>query len=248
VAILAVVSGLIFTVDHEPFLHAATQSQVKTYYDWFGFLLDWVRVVEKPAVDLMLDHCQVEDGMTVFELGFGTGRLARELLMKYPNLKYIGTDVSIKMYETAQNRLKEFGDRAELHLTDDSTAVMQRLPGLSVDRFISTYVFDALTTTDLREVIIQTNPRVRDHGKICLTSLSNRVTYDNQHPINYVAYAFIKVWQAVCRACPICLGGCRPLNLKYHFDRTTHAYVITFHQVLVSFGVPTEIFVGTKEH
>ncbi|ETN99033.1 methyltransferase (methylase) [Reticulomyxa filosa] len=253
VAILAVVSGWIFTVDHEKFIHVPPQSQVQKYYDLFGFLLDWASVVEQPAVRIMIDKCNIEDGMTVVEFGYGRGTLARDLLTKFPNLNYIGIDVSKGMYETAKNRLKEFGNRAQLHLVNDSIETMKALPGhfvykgLSVDRFISTFVFDALPTTTIRDIIKQTNYPVRDGGKICLTSLTSRSQIGNEKP-KFYANAVIKVWQAVSRACPICLGGCRPIDLKMQLERTWHAYQTTFHDIIVSYGVPVEIFVGTKKH
>ena len=62
---------------------------------------------------------------TILEIGIGPGYLARYLLDRFPNIKYIGLDFSKPMLDIAGGRLNEFQDRLQLiqaDLTQDGFA------------------------------------------------------------------------------------------------------------------------------
>jgi ubiquinone/menaquinone biosynthesis C-methylase UbiE len=50
----------------------------------------------------------------VIELGCGTAQIARDLLDRYPRLRYVGLDLSSSMLEIAGRRLDGCDDRAVL--------------------------------------------------------------------------------------------------------------------------------------
>ena len=146
--------GWVFLVDHSWSVTAADQEGVARFYNGFGSLLDWQRFYEGPAIDIMIGHCDIEQDSTIFEFGFGTGYLANELLSNYTELKYIGVDISKTMHSLASEKLQKYNqDRIELHLSQDSLSVLKALPNESIDRFISSYVFDLLPKSSMSQVI-----------------------------------------------------------------------------------------------
>ncbi len=54
----------------------------------------------------------------VVEVGCGTGQIAGELLATYPDLQYVGVDLSPGMLDVARRRLAHFGDRVTLRVSE----------------------------------------------------------------------------------------------------------------------------------
>eukprot|EP00483_Globobulimina_turgida_P012656 UN12679 len=175
----------------------------------------------------MLENCAIEQDSTIFEFGFGTGFLANELLKQYSKSKYIGVDISKTMHNLASERVKNFGNRAELHLAQDTLGVLKALPDESIDRFVSTYVFDLLPKTTMKEIITTLQLKLKANGKICLTSLTNKVDENNK-----VAKIMSNGWTTISRLCKMCMGGCRPIDLNYPFYVQTTPLVVTFKEFI----------------
>ena len=125
-------------------MRTLTLEEAKAYYDGFGAKQDSQSFYEGPAVKVMTDNSHFDRAASIFEFGCGTGRFAQELLTKHlsPDAKYRGIDISITMVQLATERLKSFGSRAMVTQTSDETAIS--LDDNSIDRFVSTYVFDLL--------------------------------------------------------------------------------------------------------
>ncbi|WAC60326.1 class I SAM-dependent methyltransferase [Brevundimonas sp. SL130] len=62
-------------------------------YDQTGFLL-----VE------VLERCGLKENMSVVDLGCGSGRLAKHLGLKYPNIQYLGIDIVQELLDYAQSQ------------------------------------------------------------------------------------------------------------------------------------------------
>ena len=198
------------------------------------------RFYEGPPVDLMIEKCKIKDDSTIFEFGFGTGYLADELLTKYPQSTYIGVDVSKTMHKLATQRLKGFdSERVDLRLAMDTVGAIKAMPDRSIDRFISTYVFDLLPKSNMSDVIFALQRKLKKDGKICLVSLTKKVDDSN-----VISKMILNGWNSVARFCSLCLGGCRPIDLRYPFDVTLTAFKVVMDTVSVAYGILSEIVIA----
>jgi ubiquinone/menaquinone biosynthesis C-methylase UbiE len=211
-----------------------TFAQAPRVYDRIGRLQDVQALVERPALDDLVAHADFEHAAAVFELGYGTGALARRLLERHlpADARYVGVDVSPHMHELAERTLGPFVERAELRLSDGGL----RFPFADgvFDRFLSCYVLDLLAPADIDLVLGEAERLLAPHGLLCLTSL----TTGSSASTRAVAHA----WSALWRLRPALLGGCRPIRIADHLDSA--AWAIRHHADLARFGFGFEVLVA----
>jgi len=210
-----------------------SRKRVRAYYDWFGAKQDSQSFYEDAPVAAMVARIDLSGADSVFEFGCGTGRLARDLLENHltSTATYIGCDLSSTMVRIAEARLKPLGDRARIVQSTDSISFP--VPDASVDRVISTYVFDLLSESDMRQVLNESRRVLRPGGRIGLVSL----TFGTTLPSRVVS----SLWAAAFRLRPSLVGGCRPIRLAPLFE--SDEWTIVHREVVVRFGVPSEVCV-----
>jgi SAM-dependent methyltransferase len=184
---------------------ALAPEAIARVYDRFGRLQDSQRFYEDGPVRLMVEQADLTHASAVFELGCGTGRVAQHLL-KYvlpPDCTYVGVDVSPRMVDLSRERLRRWADRVTVSRVDG------RLPlpadEGTVDRFLSTYVFDLLDPADAAATVQDAARIVVDGGLLALVSLAPA----DHGPRRWVSRAWTAVWDRW----PGLVGGCRPLSL-----------------------------------
>ncbi len=214
-----------------------TAEEARKFYDRFGSKQDLQAFYENPAIEKLIAHADFEHARAVFELGFGTGKLAQQLLERYlpSDAIYSGIDISATMARLAGERLRSWENRATLKVGDASTGI--DLPDSSFDRFVSTYVLDLLRPDDIRKIISEGYRILKPGGLLCLVSLTQG------------AGAWSRVvtgaWKALYRRNPRLVGGCRPVELLEHLmhDR----WCINYHDTVSSFGISSEIVVASRK-
>lgn len=213
-----------------------TREQARAFYDRFGARQDGQGFYEDPATRELVAHAGFERAGAVFELGCGTGRFAAELLAHYlPSAaRYAGCDLSPTMIELARGRLRPFGDRAEVRLTDGSPPL--DLSDASVDRFVSNYVLDLLPADDVRQLLREAHRVLTPDGRLCLVSLT--------HGVTVLSRLVSRLWTRVHAWRPDLVGGCRPLALRDF--AAADAWTLEHHRVVVAWGVPSEVLVARK--
>lgn len=84
-------------------------ADTKRFYDRFGVRQD-AQFYENVALDRLIAHANFEHAQTVFELGYGTGRLASRLFEEKlgKSARYVGIDISTTMIEIATHRLERW--------------------------------------------------------------------------------------------------------------------------------------------
>lgn len=211
-----------------------TFAQASHVYDRIGRLQDLQALVEHPAIDDLVAHADFEHARAVFELGYGTGALARRLFEAHlpADARYVGVDVSPHMHELATRRLDRFADRAELRLSDGGL----RFPFAAgiFDRFLSCYVLDLLTPTDIDLLLSEARRLLAPRGLLCLTSLTTGTTGTTR--------AVARGWRALWRLRPELLGGCRPIQIADHLE--PDAWAIRHHAVVPRLGFSFEVLVA----
>jgi ubiquinone/menaquinone biosynthesis C-methylase UbiE len=211
-----------------------SHAEAKTFYDRMGSKQDWQGFYEEPAKRDLVAHAAFGQAQTVFEFGCGTGRFAEQLLESHlpATAQYRGTDVSDTMVALARERLARFGPRAEVALTQGG--VQLELASGSQDRFISCYVLDLLSETDISRLLDEARRVLRPGGLLCLISLTQ-----GTDPVSRLV---INVWERLYAFRPMLVGGCRPLSLLDHLSEPD--WQLRYHGRITRLGVPSEVVVA----
>jgi ubiquinone/menaquinone biosynthesis C-methylase UbiE len=209
-------------------------ADAKKFYDSFGLKQDLQKFYENPAVDKLLAHADFEHAQNVFELGFGTGRIAEELLRDRlsTTCTYSGVDISATMADIARERLTPWRVRVSLKLSDGTGRI--DAPDGAFDRFLSTYVLDLMSEDAVRGVLSEALRVLKPEGKLCLVSLTEGK--------GLWSGMVTAIWKSLYALQPTITGGCRPVELLDHI--TPEKWRIEYHDDISSFGITSEIVVA----
>jgi ubiquinone/menaquinone biosynthesis C-methylase UbiE len=213
-----------------------TTADARRFYDRFGSKQDLQSFYENSAIEDLIAHADFEHARAVFELGFGTGKLARLMLERClpPDAIYSGIDISTTMARLAVERLQPWQNRTTLKVGDASKGI--DLSDASFDRFVSTYVLDLLRPAEIRGVVSESYRILKPGGRLCLVSLSQG--------IGAWGRIVTGVWKALYRTNPQIVGGCRPIELLEYI--TNDRWRIIYHNTVVSFGISSEIVIASR--
>ena len=213
-----------------------SRSQARAFYDRFGKKQDWQSFYEDPALDRLITHADFEHADRIFELGCGTGRFAAQLFSGHlsPSATYLGVDSSSTMVHLASERLAPVGSRARVALTDGSPHFP--IDDRSVDRVVSTFVFDLLSDADIQEALRKAHRVLETGGMLCLVSLCGGVSW--------LSRLVAGLWTILYRVHAPVVGGCRPIHLEHDLD--CRLWKVQHQCVVVSFGLPAEVIVAVR--
>jgi trans-aconitate methyltransferase len=143
-----------------------THEQTQAFYDWMGKKQDWQAFYEAKATHDLITHASFESAQAVFEFGCGTGALAERLLASHlnPSARYVAIDSSTTMIRLAKTRLERFGNRVTVEQTNGSLQFVAASG--SCDCFVSTYVADLLSTSDIAALFCEAH-RSWSQGAAC---------------------------------------------------------------------------------
>src|SRR6266568_2917868 len=144
-----------------PEARVLSSQQVQAFYDWMGAKQDWQAFYEAKATHDLIVHASFETAQAVFEFGCGTGAFGECLLAAHvsPETRYVAVDSSPTMIRLAQTRLARFGSRVTVEQTNGSLR-FEAASG-SYDHFVSTYVVDLLSASDIAEVLSEAHRLLR---------------------------------------------------------------------------------------
>ena len=149
-----------------------SREQARRAYDRIGSFQDAQAFYEDRAVQEMTEHSEFRSAGRVFEFGCGTGRYAQRLLLDHlpEQATYLGVDISQTMITLARQRLASFAPRGRVELSDGSFPASDSSE--IYDRFVSNYVLDLLSESDIHDVLRAAHTLLQPGGLLCLTSLS----------------------------------------------------------------------------
>ncbi len=213
-----------------------SHKQAKSFYNRFGKAQDTQSYYENPALDLLIQNSHFNESSKLFEFGFGTGSFAKMLFEKHlpDDCLYHGVDISDKMLELATERLSSFTERVNLELSDGSCQL--DLPSNEYDHFVSNYVLDLLSPSDISLIIKSAYDALRPRGYLCLVSLSCGKKLHSRVLTN--------LWRLVHLISPRLVGGCRPVTLHQFVD--PRLWSLKFRRLQYSYGICSEILVANK--
>ncbi len=173
----------------------------------------------------------------VFEFGCGTGRWAHQLLSEHlpVDAEYVGVDISSTMVTLARERLSEFGKQAQIIETNGTPQITY--PDDHFDRFLSTYVFDLLTPTDIQMVIQEAHRVLCPGGLMGLAGITYGHTWGSRITMT--------LWQVVNRIRPSLLGGCRPMKVMTYLD--PEQWRIQSQTQIAVRGIASEAVIAQKQ-
>jgi ubiquinone/menaquinone biosynthesis C-methylase UbiE len=213
-----------------------SKEEVRTVYDRLGAALDWLQPYEHAARAELIAHADLEHARSVFEFGCGTGRFA-ELLLEHhlpESSRYQAVDLSPRMVALARKRLGRFGSRVTIGLTEGE--IQLDLRPATVDRFLSTYVLDLLSSSDILALIAEARRVLTPHGLLGLISLT--------HGFTAASRLVERAWRALHARRPSLVGGCRPISLA---DVVTGpGWRVRHRRLIASLGVPSEVVAVEK--
>ncbi len=212
-----------------------TSNQARRFYDRFGSRQDNQGRYEDRALDAVVEAAEFHSAQRVFELGFGTGRLAQRLFERElrSNATYVGQDVSTTMLALARARLAPWSDRVTLRLAD-GLAIPE--PDASFDRFLSTYVLDLMPEPDIVTALSHAKRLVAPGGLLALVGLS--------HGDRVFSRIVARTWSTIAHLVPMLVGGCRPIELTRFVGPP--AWTIETNRIVTAFGVPSQILVARR--
>ena len=214
-----------------------THRQAQAFYDWMGKKQDWQAFCEEKAIRDLIAHASFETAQAVFEFGCGTGALAERLLASHlePSARYVAVDSSTTMIRLAQARLARFGSRVTVQQTTGSLQ-FEAASG-SYDRFVSAYVADLLSFSDIAALLSEAHRLLMPGGRLCLVSLT--------HGPRGLSRLVTALWTRIHQLAPTLVGGCRPLEV--HALLEVSRFHLEYVQTVTAFGIPSEIVIAERE-
>ena len=214
-----------------------THEQAQAFYNRMGAKQDWQAFYEAKATHDLIAHASFETGQAVFEFGCGTGAFAERLLTAHvlPETRYVAVDSSSTMIRLAQARLTRFGSRVQVQQTDGS--LQFDAPSGSYDRFVSTYVADLLSTSDIAALFSEAHRLLVPGGRLCLVSLTKGT--------GLFSRLIMSAWARLHRFSPALVGGCRPLELQALLE--VRSFQVEYVQTVVAFGIPSEVVIAKRQ-
>ena len=211
------------------------RAEAKAFYDGFGAKQDKQGWYEDPPVARLIAHADFGAAKRVVELGCGTGRLAAKLLGESlpKDASYLALDLSATMAALATERLAAFGARVQVKQTDGAPALP--VPDASVDRVVSTYVLDLLSTEDIAAFVADAHRALARGGTLCLVGLT--------HGERGLSMLVSRFWSSLHRKNPAKVGGCRPLRMAEHLPR--ERWRIDHREIVTAWSIPSEVLVAT---
>ena len=214
-----------------------THQQAASFYNHLGARQDWQAFYEAPATRELIAHASFEAAQAVFEFGCGTGSFAELVLAHHlpQEARYQAVDSSATMVRLARSRLERFGARVTVRQTDGSLQFPEGSG--SFDRFVSNYVLDLLSVSDIAQLLTEAHRLLVVGGRLCLVSLTRGSTR--------LSRLVTWFWTRLHALDPRLVGGCRPLELRDYLPG--RGFDLDYTQVVTRFGVPSEVIVASKQ-
>lgn len=214
-----------------------TPAQARHYYDRNARKQDAQGWYEDAALERLVALGEFEKASDILEVGCGTGKLAVKLLRDHlaPHAGYIGVDISPAMLARAGTRLKKYAPRVKLRPGDVSLGLTS--PSESADRIIATYLFDLLSTSHSKNLLMEMHRVLRPGGLICLAGLTLESNGGDMTIIS-------QLWAVVQRCWPWIVGGCRPVDLQTMI--TPELWEIVAHETVAPRGLVSEVLMARK--
>ncbi len=142
----------------------------------------------------------------IVEIGAGSGTLAREILDRNADCRYLATDLSGRLLRLAATKIAPHHERTLLVRVDPEPR--QPLASGIADLLISLYVVDMLEPSGIRALFDEAYRILPPSGTLCLVGM---------HPGQRPTWAE-RLWLWLYRIDPGWVGGSRPVQIEPYID------------------------------
>jgi ubiquinone/menaquinone biosynthesis C-methylase UbiE len=160
---------------HQPGVLRVLQSREETraFYDKIAGVYDLLAEhSEQPVRRAGLEMLNVQPGEKVLEIGFGTGRSLVELAQAVgPVGRVFGIDLSEKMREVAQRRVREKGLEERIELTCGDALHLPYRPE-TLDGIFMSFTLELFDTPEIPQVLAECRRVLRTGGRIVVVGMS----------------------------------------------------------------------------
>lgn len=150
-----------------------TKGEAKRFYDRISRFYDYLPgVFERKYAEMALERLSVNDGETVLEIGFGSGRCLRRIAQSVgQNGKAYGIDISSGMLEVTKRRLEKtrLMDRVELYCGD---ATSLPYDNNTFDAVFMSFTLELFDTPEIPRVLDGVKRVLRTRGRLGVASMS----------------------------------------------------------------------------
>ncbi|KAK3288927.1 hypothetical protein CYMTET_3614 [Cymbomonas tetramitiformis] len=194
-----------------------TREKAREVYDASGRKAnDTVSPYGAPASEVLLRIGRFDEAEVILEYGHGTGTFARRLFERgilRPSVEYIGIDQSPVMMKLASESLQPYKQNVTLISTPNGDPLLgtRQLKSGSVDRYLSTYVFDLLSEDDIASALHESYRLLQPDGLLCVSG----ITYGNSLGSRLAC----AIWELVRSFNIEIVGGCRPQKLAPYLEK-----------------------------
>jgi len=150
-----------------------TKGEAKRSYDRISRFYDYLPgVFERKYAEMALERLSVNEGETVLEIGFGSGRCLRRIAQSVgQNGKAYGIDISSGMLEVTKRRLEKtrLMDRVELYCGD---ATSLPYDDNTFDAVFMSFTLELFDTPEIPKVLDEVKRVLRTRGRLGVASMS----------------------------------------------------------------------------
>jgi len=213
-----------------------TRGEARQFYDRISRFYDYLAgTFERKYTGMALERLSVEDGETVLEIGFGSGRcLGRIAQSVGQNGKACGIDISGGMLEMTKRRLKkdQLIDRVELCCGDATS-----LPygNNTFDAVFMSFTLELFDTPEIPEVLREVKRVLGPGGRFGVVSMS-RENGESR---------LVKIYEWLHTKWPKYID-CRPIYVEQSLRDA--GYRIKNKEEVRLFGLPGEIIIAGDEN
>ena len=211
-----------------------SKEQARASYDRLSRFYDLLSVAgEKKCIDTGLETLGVREGERILEVGFGTGRALLALAEAAgASGEVFGIDMSEGMAGVARRKLHKKGlaGMVEVYVGDAA-----KLPyeDRFFDAIFTSFTLDLIDTPEIPTVLAECRRVLKDGGRICVVSISNRGR----------AGLPMKAYLRAHRKLPA-LIDCRPIDARAWL--TESGFEILDEKFMSMWGLPVEVINGVK--
>ena len=150
-----------------------TKEEAKRLYDRISKFYDYLTSSsERKYAQKALDHLSIEEGETVLEIGFGSGRCLKRIAESVGKTgKVYGIDISSGMLEVTTRRLEKAGviDRMELCCGDAASLPYQ---DNVFDAVFMSYTLELFDTPEIPKLLKEVKRVLKESGRLGVVSIS----------------------------------------------------------------------------
>jgi demethylmenaquinone methyltransferase/2-methoxy-6-polyprenyl-1,4-benzoquinol methylase len=211
-----------------------SKEQARASYDRLSRFYDLLSVAgEKKCIDAGLETLGVREGERILEVGFGTGRALLALAEAAgASGEVFGIDMSEGMAGVARRKLHKKGlaGMVEVYVGDAA-----KLPyeDRFFDAIFTSFTLDLIDTPEIPTVLAECRRVLKDGGRICVVSMSNRGRVGIP----------MKAYLRAHRKLPA-LIDCRPIDARAWL--TESGFEILDEKFMSMWGLPVEVINGVK--